>query len=199
VGQPRVETSATYPSAHHPESSRGVSLPANRIETHTSISSRKLEHTPLHSLLAMAKDVPIGHGKYLREAFEKGHVDKDGLVKVLKARAKGRDFTREYRQQASRHKQKRLSPEFLSHPAANNQPDASSEYNDNNSITDEITTSSSVAPKQPALAKIPLSSEVMSTRENPLQTSEETYRRYWILIGIVGIGVVIWVITALIK
>jgi len=66
--------------------------------------SRKLEHMPLQTLLSMATAVPLGYGLYLREAYEKGRLDKAGLVKVLKSRAKNRDYYMEYRKQAARHR-----------------------------------------------------------------------------------------------
>jgi hypothetical protein len=102
---------------------------AAHLETHTPDlrhasdatphSSRKIEHLPLVSLLAMAETVSIGHGQRLRSAYEKGMIDKDGLVKILKSRAKNHDFLQEYKQQVVRRRHLvQSSPEFLasSHP-----------------------------------------------------------------------------------
>ncbi len=91
-------------------------LEPRHVSAHSEIhpaptASRKLEHMPLQTLLAMATAVPLGYGSYLREAYEKGRIDKAGLVKVLKSRTKGRDYHMEYRKQAARHRLARLSPE----------------------------------------------------------------------------------------
>lgn len=80
-------------------------------------SSRKIEHYPLHTLLHMAESVPLGHGRYLREMFEKNEIDKEGLVKILKSRSKGKDFTQEFHRQYARFQHIKSSPEFLHHPS----------------------------------------------------------------------------------
>lgn len=76
-------------------------------------ADRKLEHMSLQSLLTLAHGVHLGYGQYLKDEFEKGTIDKDGLIKVLKARAKGKDFTYEFREQASHFRLLKSSPEFL--------------------------------------------------------------------------------------
>lgn len=74
----------------------------------------KLEHLPLTTLLTMAETVSVGYGRYLRREFEAGHIDKEGLIKVLKSRAKGKDFLVEFQNQAVRFQTlKATSPEFL--------------------------------------------------------------------------------------
>jgi hypothetical protein len=91
-----------------------------------SLSAQKFEFMSLHSLLDAATHVSIGHGEYLRRAYEKGHIDKAGLINVLKANAKGRDFIAEYRHQADRTRRlKMTSPEFLrSQPNSDDNPSA---------------------------------------------------------------------------
>lgn len=77
-------------------------------------SKPKLEHLPLTTLLTMAEGVSVGYGRYLRQEFESGHLDKEGLIKVLKSRAKGKDFFVEFQNQTTRFQTlKADSPEFL--------------------------------------------------------------------------------------
>jgi hypothetical protein len=97
----------------------------------TSHSSRKIEHLPLESLLAMAETVSIGHGQRLRNAYEKGIIDKDGLVKILKSRSKNHDFLQEYKQQVVRRRNLvRSSPEFLTPSPLKDDPLAQTSSND---------------------------------------------------------------------
>lgn len=84
-------------------------------------SDRKIEHMPLLQLLSMAEGIPLGHGRYLRQEFEAGKIDKDGLIKILKARSKGRDYQWEFREQAAQFAAlKATSPEFLHNNQATN-------------------------------------------------------------------------------
>lgn len=82
----------------------------------TSSQSGKLEHLPLTSLLSLAQDIHVGHGRYLKDEFEHGRIDKDGLIKVLKAKKKGLDFSREFSQQAANFRQRLASIEFITKP-----------------------------------------------------------------------------------
>ncbi|HEU5121485.1 MAG TPA: hypothetical protein VFT59_01455 [Candidatus Saccharimonadales bacterium] len=77
-------------------------------------SVKKLEHLPLQTLLTIADNIPVGYGRYLRKEFEQNHLDRAGLVKVLKAHAKGKDFAKEYRHQAEEF---RLAKTSLEHPS----------------------------------------------------------------------------------
>lgn len=86
--------------------------PSQPLES-VSRTSKKLEHLPLQTLLTMADGVAIGHGRYLRKEFEQNQIDKEGLIKVLKARAKGQDYAMEYRHQTKRFRLAKTSPEFL--------------------------------------------------------------------------------------
>ena len=84
--------------------------------------SRKIEHMSLLELLTMAETLPLGHGRYLRREFEAGAIDREGLVKILKAESKGQDFHEAFRQQARRFATlKATSPEFL-HTSSSTQP-----------------------------------------------------------------------------
>ena len=112
-----VPTAAAPHQAHHVEATH-IPDSQHSKETHDS-SSHKIEHLPLVSLLAMAETVSIGHGQRLRSAYEKGTIDKDGLVKILKSHSKHHDFLQEYKQQVVKHRNLvKSSPEFLSssHP-----------------------------------------------------------------------------------
>lgn len=106
---------------HHPSHPLTQPTPElNRSEHATPIiepaplAQRKIEHMPLPQLLAMAETISLGQGQYLRREFEAGHIDKEGLVKILKSHAKGLDYRFEFRQQADKFaKLKDTSPEFL--------------------------------------------------------------------------------------
>lgn len=124
---PEARQAAGEPAQpRHPESIHTSHDKKPQHETPTE-SGRKIEHMPLLQLLSMAENVDIGHGRYLRREFETGHIDKEGLVKILKAHSKGRDYHFEFRQQASRFaKLKETSPEFL-HQTTPIQTDSASE------------------------------------------------------------------------
>lgn len=124
---PEARQAAGEPAQpRHPESIHTSHDKKPQHETPTE-SGRKIEHMPLLQLLSMAENVDIGHGRYLRREFETGHIDKEGLVKILKAHSKGHDYHFEFRQQASRFaKLKETSPEFL-HQTTPIQTDSASE------------------------------------------------------------------------
>lgn len=100
--------------AYQPRYIAPIEHPRSSPETSLVTPDRKLEHMPLLSLLTLAKDVRLGYGRYLKDEFEKGHIDKAGLVKVLKAKKKGLDISREYTTQASDYRKRQGSIEFLS-------------------------------------------------------------------------------------
>lgn len=124
-------TSQAAHSIPHPETSSQAHSP-DLQHTNESVShaSHKIEHLPLASLLAMAETVSIGHGQRLRNAYEKGAIDKDGLVKILKSHSKHHDFIQEYKQQVVKRRNLiQSSPEFLSSSVPKN--DASTRTADN--------------------------------------------------------------------
>lgn len=179
-----------------------TSTPSNYLEAPHSAPStshepatpqRKLEHMPLHSLLAMAQSIPVGHGNYLRRAFEKGQIDRDGLVKILKSRAKGGDFVTEYRRQAAALQHLRSSPEFLrsAPPASTVQSTLSEESNAPHEHQDApipeassptTNPSPSVAPKHPATA--------IWNHTQPPSTSWPL----WLIVSLASFGAVVVVI-----
>lgn len=108
------ETNHSSGESAKPEFSTPSQRQATTPENPSADSQRKIEHLPLLQLLTMAENIDIGHGRYLRREFEAGHIDREGLVKILKAHSKGRDYQFEFRQQAGRFaKLKETSPEFL--------------------------------------------------------------------------------------
>ncbi len=79
-----------------------------------SISKKRPEELSLRELLHEAEHISVGHGMYLRQAFERGEIDQKGLVDVIKSKRKGRDFRQEFSlQKQSFARKKRESPEFL--------------------------------------------------------------------------------------
>lgn len=115
--EPKPHTPVPYTETHMP----AHSVPEYTPQNAANLSSREIEHLPLNSLLKAAETVSIGHGQRLRSAFEKGMIDKEGLVKVLKSHTKHHDFLHEYKQQVVRRRNTiQSSPEFLSRPPVSN-------------------------------------------------------------------------------
>jgi hypothetical protein len=109
---PDTHSTSTPFAKTPPESSRSEHEPS-QPEQHSG-SSRKIEFLSLPQLLTMAETISLGQGRYLRHEFEAGHIDKEGLVKILKSHAKGLDYQFEFRQQADQFANlKTTSPEFL--------------------------------------------------------------------------------------
>lgn len=167
-------------------------------------TAQKLEHLPLHSLLRMATAIPVGHGNYLRQAFEKGQLDKEGLIKVLKSHRKGKDFLSEYRQQAARYRYLRSSPEFLRGSRAPSDLPSLASYDE------------PLSPKQPVAdrtEKIPgpnspsqtIPQPFMNTMSSRLEhhtwpTSPHPQASFWLIIGVtllilVGLVIVFILLT----
>ena len=105
----------TFASVHpRPAISEPLAHPQPNPES--SPPSGKLEHLSLTSLLGLAQDVHVGHGRYLKAEFEHGRIDKDGLIKVLKAKKKGLDFSQEFNHQAANFRERLASIEFITRP-----------------------------------------------------------------------------------
>lgn len=126
-----TESSASYHEHKHRIEINSTPLPVqnpnkaiNTNTEHRSVpyaveatpATGKLEHLPLLSLLALAKDVNVGHGRYLKDEFEHGRIDKNGLIKVLKAKKKGMDFSQEFNHQAATFRERLASIEFITKP-----------------------------------------------------------------------------------
>lgn len=129
-----------------------------------SLSSREIEHLPIESLLKAAETISIGHGQRLRSAYEKGMIDKDGLVKVLKSHAKHHDFLQEYKQQVvRRHNLMQASPEFLT---SSSKDDAIvSQNTDHSNVEDRISEAPAPQPRDiPSWPEFP----------NPIKNTPET-------------------------
>jgi hypothetical protein len=127
----------------------------------------KLEHLPITTLLTMAENIPIGYGRYLRREFEAGNIDKEGLIKVLKSRAKGKDFFVEFQNQTTRFQTlKATSPEFLKTSAPTIAP-LPPEPITQNVASAPPTPPPSRTPSKPTLPKpIPISTESKVAKEN---------------------------------
>lgn len=170
-------------------------------------ADRKLEHMSLQSLLTLAHGVHLGYGQYLKDEFEKGTIDKDGLIKVLKARAKGKDFTNEFREQASHFRLLKSSPEFLredrvrmslppvtphgstsqdTEPTTLQTPHPTNEGRDNPQPTSPI-----LGNPSGAATDTPLSNDSMAKTS----TKNEDANSLWIIaiiIGVLVLGALLW-------
>lgn len=131
--KPTIETKTA--AFHKPNNMVQANVERNHTAhaAETVPSSGKLEHLPLLSLLALAKDIHVGHGRYLKDEFEHGRIDREGLVKVLKARKKGLDYSQEFSKQAATFRQRLESIEFITKPpkpttVGNNYDDAPVEH-----------------------------------------------------------------------
>lgn len=86
---------------------REVERSAPAIKPH-----KKVEHMSLRELLHEAENIPVGHGQYLRRAYETGEIDQKGLADVIKSYQKGRDFKREFSAKRAAYRYQRTnSPE----------------------------------------------------------------------------------------
>ena len=78
---------------------------------------RRFDDMKTHELLALATDIALGGGQYLRRAYESGQIDRNGLIRVLKAHRRGWDYRTEYRQASRQYREQRQaaaqSPEQL--------------------------------------------------------------------------------------
>jgi hypothetical protein len=75
----------------------------------TSKPNKKVEHMSLHELLHEARDIPVGHGQFLRRAYESGEIDRDALVDVIKSYRKGKDYRREFSAKRAAHRYRTTS------------------------------------------------------------------------------------------
>lgn len=182
--------SYSYESAPTPARPETSSFGNHNVTDYT---SRKIEHLPLQSLLAMAETVPIGYGKRLKYAYEKGYIDKEGLIKVLKSRSKNHDFVREYKQQViQRRNLAQSSPEFLKSAGNNDQNnlvDATAQQ------TPNITQSSGTAANPTAIDSLfPKASAPHSTaKDASLAFAEDTstgWRKVMIIAGSIAAVIV---------
>lgn len=151
--------------------------------------SRKLEHLPLQSLLAMAETVPIGYGKRLKSAYEKGLIDKEGLIKILKSRSKNNDFLREYKQQVvARRNRLQSSPEFLTAPSSSDTITALDGQSTNSTTLADIPAQATGSmPNESVANKV---EAILASKAAPEDTSTG-WRKVLIAAGALGVAVVI--------
>ncbi len=163
-------------------------------------SDRKLEHMTLQSLLVLAHGVHLGYGQYLKEEFEKGTINKDGLIKVLKARAKGKDFSREFREQVTHYRQLKVSPEFLREDRVRKAQPLISDVQKEDSSPAQVASASqpsSPAPQSAPILPQPIATPTgtPATRSPELTPHKETTGNLWIagiIIGLIVLGLLIW-------
>lgn len=177
-----------------------ASATRHSTETHADIpaeSSRKIEHMPLVQLLAMAEAVPLGHGRYLRREFESGTIDREGLIKILKAQSKGQDFHEEFRQQATRFATlKATSPEFL-HGTSPKQPHQDTTAPEKIDVAARAHTENPVSKKpvisQPVSLAPPRGNQLLLPKfaRSSLQSKPQTVRQLLITTGVLVGGLVI--------
>jgi hypothetical protein len=164
-------------------------------------ADRKLEHMTTQSLLVLAHGVHLGYGQYLKEEFEKGTINKEGLIKVLKARAKGKDFSREYREQAAHYRLLKSSPEFLHEdrlrmalPPVN--PNDGAPIQDISSpLPPHVNSAKDVSPTQPLAAAIPRSATTTDEPHNENDAKKSDANNLWIIaiiIGVIILSLLLW-------
>ena len=130
-GRKRHTETRSTPSTEGPNNSIDTKHSFTSYTVEATPATGKLEHLPLLSLLALAKDVNVGHGRYLKDEFEHGRIDKAGLIKVLKSKKKGLDFSREFNYQTENFRKRLESIEFITKPPKPSVP---------NDIRGEVTT-----------------------------------------------------------
>jgi hypothetical protein len=175
-----------------------VPKPISSQESQGSQSSRKIEHLPLQTLLVMAETVPIGHGQRLRRAYEKGEIDKDGLIKVLKSRSKNLDFIREYKQQSERHHALiRASPEFLT-SSKNTSSDTLTQSSAQTDTASTQSTSADTPASELSESKKQLLSEVLSPRQKQAEETPTGWKTILIVVAAI-ISVIVLIIVIFIS
>jgi hypothetical protein len=143
----------------------------------------------------MAESVPIGHGQRLRRAYEKGEIDKDGLIKVLKSRSKNLDFVREFKQQSDRHRMLiQTSPEFLS--AAKNNPQTSPDAPETLAqpqLLQDAHTGTATPSSHLSEGKEQLLNDVLSPRQKQAEETPTGWKTILLIAGgvIVAVGLII--------
>lgn len=175
---PRTETvsSGSNPSSYETRVPQPEQKSSFAPENASAGPKRKIEHMSLLQLLHMAENVSIGHGHYLRRAFEAGQIDKEGLMKILKAHAKGRDHQFEYRQQAAKFaKLKATSPEFL-HPTHQRRNQTEEQAAEPSEPPEKMSEESPI--KQPAAPVHPLSLAPPTTHELLPELAESAHPQH---------------------
>lgn len=81
--------------------------------------NKKIKYMTELELVTLAKTVEIGSGRLLSDAYSKGELDREGLIKVLEKHHKGQDYRSEFTFRREKWRQhKALSPEYLAQPPA---------------------------------------------------------------------------------
>jgi hypothetical protein len=206
-----VRTTPIHATHHELPSAELLARPSYELQktttapevVHASLSAQKFEFMSLHTLLDAATHVSVGHGEYLRRAYERGQIDKAGLISVLKSNAKGRDFIAEYRHQADRTRRlKATSPEFLhSKPTNTNSSSASEATPRQADMTIERLTTPTPAPRSSSESVNQTLNMLKTENKQPLQrtwaTDAHPMKGVWVAIGLVA-AITVALITVLI-
>jgi len=191
-----IETHHSPPSFTQPTSELNRSEHAAPVIEQAPPAQRKIEHMPLPQLLAMAETVSLGQGQYLRREFEAGHIDKEGLVKILKSHAKGLDYRFEFRQQADKFaKLKATSPEFLHNTSPiNDTPDEQAEQASQEIISPAETNPVNLHKIQPLSLAPPAKHDLLSELAAGAHKPKHTAKRLLAitLVALAGLIIVGW-------
>ena len=104
-----------------------VSRPAQKADirgTHEQIAKKEapVESWSVGELLKEAEKIPLGHGRYLKKAYEHGEIDKEGLVKTIKEWKKGLPYMPTFeKQRAGLARRREESIEYLKEEKSNQQ------------------------------------------------------------------------------
>ncbi len=113
IQQPSTHTESRTspdPEISEPIDRTNVEAPANVLELTQQQSIRKFEHMNIIELLQIAQSVPLGNGEYLARAYQSGKIDRDGLIRVLKAAGRNGNYRDEYRRSSTEYLRLRPRP-----------------------------------------------------------------------------------------
>ena len=98
-------------------------IPPNQSEA---AMKRDFETMTNGELVRLAERVPLGQGRYLATAFNRGEIGREDLIKVLKSHKKGLDYRQEFADRVEKYqRQREVSPEVLRPPG--DEPDEPSQ------------------------------------------------------------------------
>lgn len=128
AAESKPASESNTPSARHHEEARPFhyeqpapeheQVATQPIESPSSYDARPVDTWPLEELLREAATISLGYGQYLDHAFRRGDVNREGLVKIIKEKQKGRDYRAEFVRQRESLRRQGAPPERLAqqHP-----------------------------------------------------------------------------------
>lgn len=180
----RVERAVQTPVVAPALDRRPVSLERTAPE-------RELEELSTSELLVLATTIDLGAGRYLKYEFEGGRIDRDGMIKVIKAHRKGLDYRTEFDTRSRAWQLTRAeSPEFSRH-APQQTPPTSSPYPE---LTDEqVEKAKRAIPDPPAMITSP--KQLLTEARALVRSTAATIRRHagprWLLYASVALVIVV--------